>query len=63
MGGLDGNMGWGMVYSRLQRASVFANSGSPVTEDVEMCFLCCSFSVLTSSVTNDTCSLLQSSAS
>lgn len=60
---LEGNMGLAVVYSGLQRAHICASTSSSVSKDAEMHFLCGFFyRVLTSSITQDICSLSQSSA-
>lgn len=38
--GLEGSVGLAAVHSGLQRASIFVNTGSPVSEDAEMHFRC-----------------------
>ena len=38
--GLEGSVGLAAVHSELQRASIFVNTGSPVSEDAEMHFRC-----------------------
>ena len=38
--GLEGSVGLAAVHSELQRAGIFVNTGSPVSEDAEMHFLC-----------------------